>query len=311
MSLDDGTSVRPDFFIIGAPKSGTTAMCEYLRGHPHVCLSEPKEPHHFATDLLGFCPGLTDEEYLRRYFSHCSKESGAVGDGSVFHLFSRVAVENILDFEPDARFIVMVRNPVDVAHAFHRQLLYNYSEDVKDFESAWRMQDRRRSGERIPDTCREPRLLQYREVAALGSQLERLLTRVPADQVHVVLFDDFVEETRSTYEEALRFLGLAYDGRTEFPRVNPSHEHTLWWLARWTQRPPRWLVRWGQRVKGWVGIERWGIVRKLRRLNKRTRERAPLRPEFHARLVEDFRLEVEKLESILDRDLSDWRTVPR
>lgn len=283
-------------------------MSEYLRAHPDVCFSEPKEPHHFATDMPTHCPGTTDEEYLRRYFGHCGADARAVGEGSVHYLFSRVAVDNILRFRPEARFIVMLRDPVDLVHAYHQEMLWQYSEDVLDFERAWDLQGPRRAGERIPPTCRDPRVLQYREIGSLGSQLERLLGKVPRERVHVVIFDDFVDATKEVYEAALRFLGLPSDGREQFPRVNPAKRHALRPLGRFTQRPPRRLVGWAQKVKDWLGIERLGIVKALRAWNRRAAERPPLRPGFRERLRREFEDEVTKIERLTGRDLGGWRS---
>lgn len=298
---------RPNFFIVGAPKCGTTALSEYLRDHPEVCFARPKEPYHFLTDLPGYDPGLTDQEYLRNFFGHCD-DATAVGEGSVFYLLSREAVDNILRFNPQSRFIVMLRDPADLVYAFHRQLLYNYSEDVTDFRKAWRLQKHRRAGRRIPPKCREPRLLQYREVGALGSQLERLLQRVPESRVHVIFFDDFSSATSAVYEDTIRFLGLRPDGREDFPRINPSKEHQFRPLARLTQRVPAPLVEWGERVKQWLGIERLGIIPALRDWNTRVSERQPLDSDFRERLAAEFEPEVEKLERLTGRDLADWKT---
>lgn len=298
---------KPDFFIAGAPKCGTTALSEYLRTHPDVCFARPKEPYHFLTDLPGRDSGLTDEEYVRECFGHCDDRALAVGEGTVFHLFSREAVDNILRFNPDSRFIVMLRDPVELVYSFHRQLLYSYSEDVEDFEDAWSLQELRRDGRRIPSQCREPALLQYRRVGALGTQLERLLRKVPESRVHLIFFEDFADATKEVYEGTLEFLGLPPDGRSEFPRVNPAKEHLVRPLARFTQRPPSFLVEWGERLKDLLGIGRFGIIPALREWNKRTRDRSPLRPAFRQELAEEFEPEVEKVERLTGRDLSAWR----
>ncbi len=102
---------KPDFFIIGAPKCGTTALATYLAEHPNIQLSDPKEPHYFCKDLkAGGPPVASDKDYVRRFFPGL-EESGAsaAGEASVWYLYSDVAVRNILRFQPDAKFIVMLR----------------------------------------------------------------------------------------------------------------------------------------------------------------------------------------------------------
>lgn len=96
--------MKPNFFIIGAPKCGTTALCEYLRAHPRIGMSIPKEPHYFCTDCTTrFRTIYTQQEYLR-CFDHVQDGCAVAGEGSVWYLFSEAAVVNILRFAPDAKF---------------------------------------------------------------------------------------------------------------------------------------------------------------------------------------------------------------
>ena len=72
------------------------------------------------------------------------------------------------------RFVVMIRNPLDLAYALHSQLLYGGDENVEDFATAWRLQDERRRGESLPPGARDFKSLLYGDVAKLGEQVERL-----------------------------------------------------------------------------------------------------------------------------------------
>src|SRR6185312_16840962 len=100
----------PNFFIIGAPKCGTTALSEYLRRHPNIGFSEQKEPHYFNDDFSSRHIYSLDE-YMKCFASN-SADKVAIGEASVFYLSSRSAVRNILQHMPDAKFIVMLRDPV-------------------------------------------------------------------------------------------------------------------------------------------------------------------------------------------------------
>lgn len=299
---------RPKFFLIGAPKCGTTALSEYLRQHPRICFSRPKEPYHFCTDLPGYSPGWTDEEYLRRCFGHCEAASLSAGEGTVFYLYSREAVPRIIEFEPESRFIVMLRNPVDLAHAFHSQLLYpDFSEDVADFRDAWNLQDRRRRGESIPQACRDPRVLQYRDVAAIGSQLSRLLDQVQRERVKIIFFSDFTTHTGDVYRDVLDFLGVPDDHRSSFPRINAAEEHRWRALAQMTQQPPRSLVQCVAWLKRTLPVERFGVLSRLRSWNSRRKRRPPLDPEFRRELILEFEDEIGLVERICGRRLDHWR----
>ncbi len=167
--------VKPNFFIVGAPKCGTTALYEYLRPHPNIFMPELKEPHFFAKDL-GTYPRIKTLEDYTGLFAGSTPEHLRVGEASVYYLRSSVAIANIHGFNPDARIIAMFRNPVDMVYSLHSQLLY-WSEEIEpDFETAWRLQERRSQGLQLPPHSRGSFLLQYAQVGRFGTQTDRLLS---------------------------------------------------------------------------------------------------------------------------------------
>ncbi len=118
----------PNFFIVGAPKCGTTALSEYLRHHPNVFFSSQKELNFLNDDLpqediTGLHRVSSLSDYLK-YFAEANENHRAVGEGTPHYLRSRTAIQNILDLNPEARLIAMVRNPVDLVDAFHATRLY-------------------------------------------------------------------------------------------------------------------------------------------------------------------------------------------
>jgi hypothetical protein len=296
---------NPDFFIVGAPKCGTTALSEYLRGHSQVFVSTPKEPLFFCEDFPDLRRVQDLDEYLA-LFRNITPETLAAGEASAMYLYSKVALAKIRRFNPSARIIVMLRNPADIAYAFHSEMIYSQNEDELDFEKAWSLQSERRAGHRIPPDCVEVDLLQYRDVASIGSQLDRLLSIFPRDQVCVLVFDDFIGDTRGAYERVLAFLEIPSDGRIDFPRVNENKRVRSPWLARLTQRPPRFVSRAVQVAKQSLGLDRIHLLGALRRANLDPGRREPLRVEFRTSLEAEFASEVELAGRLIDRDLSAW-----
>ena len=296
----------PNFFIVGAPKCGTTALYEYLRAHPNVFMPELKEPHFFARDLGGY-PRIKTLEAYRELFAPRAAHHLAVGEASVYYLRSEVAARNIHGFNPDARIIAMFRNPVDMVYSLHSQLLY-WSEEIEpDFETAWRLQERRRRGRDLPPQSRGAFLLDYTQVGCFGTQVERLLSVVPRSQVKLILYDDFTASPRAVYDETIEFLGLPPDHRSEFPRINENKRARLAWLGNFLRKPPPQLRATVQRLKRMVGAEGISAVKKsVVGLNTRKERRSPLSPEFRAELVEVFREEVALLGRLMERDLSHW-----
>lgn len=298
----------PNFHILGAPKSGTSAMCAYLDDHPNVFMSDPKETMFWASDYPGIqkqMPGLkTMDDYLK-LFSNCTEEHSIVGEATTYYLMSSVAVRHILEFNPDSRFLVMLRNPIDFAPAFHNEKRFDRIEDVADFNTAWDLQQERAAGRHIPPSCCQPEFLQYGNVGAFGSQVTQLKKLVDPDKLEIILFDDFTADTRATYVQILNFLDLQDDGRTEFPRVNerkaPRFQslnalyHTNNSLLRHIVHGVRSRARHIAPLRNlWKAVE------------SKPREKTKLSAQTRSKLVEYFEDEIRLLSDSLGRDLSHW-----
>ena len=297
---------EPNFFIVGAPKCGTTSLYTYLRGHPRIFMPRLKEPHFFADDLggtQGYIRVL--DEYLR-LFKKANDNHLAVGEASVFYMFSKVAISKIREFNPQAKLIAMVRNPLEMVHSYHNQLLFSHYEDVENLEEAWRLQDARLRSQRVPSTCPDPKILIYRDIVKQGEQVERMLQSFPTDQVKVIVFDDFKRSVRSVYNQVLEFIGVPSDGRIDFPPVNVSKVHKFERLARLLRQPPHFIEMTLRGIKKVFHVRGTGLGRLLLRANTRSIVRDPLAPAFRKKVVQQFRNDVELLSRILDRDLSHW-----
>ena len=303
-------AVWPDFFIVGAPRCGTTALSRYLSKHPQVCFSKPKEPHFFTlaepqhngVDLL--------KDYLHRFFPHYNPQRHKVlGEGSVSYLYSPEAIRRILTINPRAKFIVSVRNPIDMVRSYHARMIYTLDEDVQDLAQAWALQAERAQGRRLPKSCRDRRMLQYREIGAMGQNVKRLFEIAGRERCKIVLFDDLIADPRKTYCELLAFLGLDDDGRTYFSQKRRTRRFRHPLLQRLVVRPPRSLVallrlmqrgtkgnRLNKRLRG-----------HMRRLNTESAGYAPIDGEMRHTLARFFAADVSLLGQLLDRDLSIWQ----
>ncbi len=302
---------KPNFFIIGAPKCGTTALSEYLRQHKSIYFSNPKEPQYFCKDFPGYKSVETDQEYIRRYFGRSDrKRYRAIGEGSVWYLYSKVAVENILQFNKKAKFIVMLRNPIEMVYSLHNQMLFTANEDIEDFEKAWHMQTLRAQGKNIPKSCIEPQFLQYAEVGKLGKQMERFFRIVPREQRLVILFDDFARHTRMIYKNVLTFLEVEDDGRQDFPKINENRVYTNKWAMHFTQRPPQILVQLADRLKKVLGVGTLNLMSIIQKYTTKNRPRPPLSPEMVQIMTDTFSEDVKKLAKLLNRDITHWLRKP-
>jgi hypothetical protein len=296
----------PDFFIVGSLKSGTTALCNYLRDHPEIFISRHKEPGYFANDLPSRRQIKNSDDYLK-IFETSDSNIKAFGEGSAWYLYSDQAIENIRAFNPDARLIIMLRNPIDMLRSLHSQLLLYFEENEPDFQKAWKLQDRRKNGQDLPlraDLC-DPQMYQYEQIGKFGRQVGRALSIFPPQQIKIILFEDFIADTKSVYQDVLDFLGTSPDGRTDFAAVNarrtyrfPKAAHLLFKLvAMFSQMRRRMGILWNTNV--------FPIVDKFLTMRK---ESDKLDPAFRAELTEIFRQDVQLLSELIDRDLSHWLT---
>lgn len=293
---------EPNFFIIGAPKCGTTALSEYLKAHPDVLFSVPKEPHYFSDDFGPAKRKIQSADSYRRCFGHGTGNEKAVGEGSAFYLYSERAVANIVNTCPEARFIVMLRNPIDAAYSLHANSVVHDVEDVLDFEQAWRMQERRRIGEGLPRLCRWPERHQFGTIYRYGPQIDRLFEFVSRDQVLFIVFDEFISDTARTYRHTLKFLSLPELALQSYPPVNAGRRLRSPALAGFTKRAIS--------MKTALGVSPGlGVIGRLRRLNISDEARTPLAPAFRQELAEYYRADVLRTSELLGRDLSNWLAV--
>lgn len=298
---------KPNFFIIGAPKCGTTSLAAWLRGHVKIYMSPIKEPFFFARDIRNQIV-RTWEDYLK-LFAEARVTHLAVGEASTTYIFSKVAVPTIETKLPDARYIVMFRNPVEMAYSLHEQQCYVFNEKVRDFLTAWRLSPERRAGRQLPAGCKNPLLLDYQDLCKLGEQLDRLYHSVPRERVLVLLLDDVRENPRREYLKVLDFLGVSDDGRTEFPIHNPAKEWRNSLLGRALRRLAK-SIAWAKHVKGILPKRSLGIVRALQNRTIRYRPRPPILADEQRELLAFYEEDIKKLEKLLKRNLSHWRRIP-
>ena len=292
----------PDFFIIGAPKCGTTALYNYLAGHPGIFMGYPKEPNYYCEDLVSIRRTPTLEQYEKVF---AGAQTGVLrGEASPWYLYSKSAVRLILADNPAAKFIVCLRNPVDMFLSYQYQLQFNLIGELSNPENAWRNQGAWPAGPAVNASQGRP---DFGGICRLGEQSRRLLQTVDRSRVLFVFFDDMVRDMRGVYEEILRFIGTPSNGRTEFPVHNQRKAHRFPALTRILMRPPFPLNYIKRAVVALVRL-RWknpasiydGVLSK-------PHTQSAVRIEFRDELTAYFSDDVALLESLTGRDLSAWR----
>jgi hypothetical protein len=303
----------PDFFIVGQPKSGTTALYEMLRQHPQIFMSEVKEPRYFASDLPSSfqrqsdAPAATFDDYLA-LFADASPDQ-RVGEASTSYIWSQTAAAAIAAARPDARIIVILREPASFVRSMHLQLLQIRLEQEPNLKKAIALEDERRQGRELPSVvARWPQVLLYTERARYVEQLRRYDAAFPDEQVLVLIYDDFHNDNDATVRRVLRFLDVDATAPIEAVEANPTvrmrsgRVHDMVHAANQGQGSLARAVKATARVampSRRLRTEAFWFVRRHVVFG------SPHPPDetFMSELRRGFRAEVEALSEYLDRDL--------
>lgn len=298
---------KPNLFIVGGPRCGTTALYSYLKTHPQICMSDFKEPNYFSDDLGPQVRQCTTEARYLANFCGLGEHHTVIGEATVFYLYSKTAIPNIKKFNPDAKLIAMFRDPAEVLYSVHSYFIYEFFIDKKDFMTAWNSQAALTQEKALASRHTELPFLHYRELASFGEQLQRAYTHFPPQQVKVIFYEDLRRDPGAVYTGVLNFLGVPHDGRRDFPVINAIKRHRIDLLGRVLHNMPASLTRSAKAVKKTLGLKTLGVGRLARKLDADAR-RPPAVPE-HIRqtIIAELRPDIELLEKLTGRNLSHWK----
>jgi hypothetical protein len=306
--------MRPDFFIVGAPRCGTTALNHYLSAHPDIYVAK-KEMHFFGEDLH-FGPNFyrrDKDAYLAEFDARDGQ--ACAGEASVWYLFSQQAAAEIKAFNPEARIIIMLREPVAMLHSLYCIFCADGNENLPTFKEALAAENDRREGRRIGRQTYLAQALAYRATAYFPEQVRRYFDAFGRERVHIIIYDDFSADTAGTYRKTLDFLGVAPNHPDlDFEVVNGNVNGN-----KSVRSPTIRAVLNDPLVRGTaIALRQWlprGIFKTLQKTGDRlhafntikdNEQRSPLTPDLQLSLRREFAPEVERLSELLGRDLTHW-----
>ena len=300
--------IRPSFFLLGAIKAGTTSLHYYLAQHPDILMSDPKEPAFFRLEYERG-PDWYWKTYFQRYRNH-----RAAGDGAPQHLHLPFVAARIAATAPEARLLVLCRQPVERAVSAWRQNVRLGVEPLPFADAVERNLRRLERGETFEDEASVRRYhrigrrlgnagLQrafgfYAEPGHYADHIERYRRLFGAERLLVLLFDDLVADPAGTAAKVVAFLGLPpYQLRD----TRPQNEATSAGAARLNS-----LIA---KLPG-VRLISPELRTRVRALVARAGKRAAAPPPVDAGalrgLAEHYRPHIRRLAELTGRDLAGW-----
>jgi hypothetical protein len=298
-------TLTPQFLIIGAARSGTTALYQYLAEHPGLFLTDPKEPHYFA--LAGTTPAFTgpgDRQTINRLavtdrdayrdLYRTARPDQLRGEASVSTLYHPAAIPRVRDEAPDARLICVLRDPVDRAFSAYGFMRTRGWEPCETFEEA--LSDEQR---RIDAGWHH--IWHYAAMSRYGEQVQRVLDAFPSEQLLVLRHEDLAADPDPVLRRVYGFLGVPPVEHTTRPDPHRSGEPRSRFLGRVvsTHHPVKKLLS---------PVLPAGLRRRLRRqIVRRNIVRTTYRDETRRALVQTFRPDLELLGRLTGLDVAAWR----
>ncbi|HEY6539921.1 MAG TPA: sulfotransferase [Ktedonobacteraceae bacterium] len=298
----------PNFFIIGAARSGTTSLEEYLCQHPDIYITTKKESHFFAADHFPPAfkgPGddrlnervIRDEQTYTQLFTN-RQGTKAIGETSVFYLCYPDSAERIAQVVPDAKIIIVLREPVARAYSAY-MFLKRDGRETLDFAGALDREEERKQQDFEP-------MWRYKELGLYYDQVRHYLEVFGSEQVKVLLYEELYANQGYLLRDVFAFLGVKED-----VVVNTSVRYNLSGVPKWRKLyapldkfifhagpvsryikslvPKRLRTAWASKAIGLLT------------------EQVPIDPELQAQLRAYFAEDVRKLESLLQQDLLPWQ----
>jgi hypothetical protein len=299
----------PDFFVLGAPKAGTTALHGALARHPQLFMSPVKEPKFFLCD--GPPPnqgGPGDAHSYREWIWRpddyerlfAAAPAGARrGESTPFYLADPAALERIQHRVPHARMIAILRDPVDRAYSNWAHLWADGLETIDDFRAACAEEERRIRAGWAP-------FWRYLETGLYGRQLAQLYSLFPRDQVLVLRYKWLVEEAPRTLDAVCRFLGVEEGVIHDAPAQNVG----TYVAPTRTTRVLQGAMRGGATVGRHFPPKVWrkASIPLLWLIQLTPQHRPELPEEVRAELVGYFSEDIALVEQFTGWDLTQWRT---
>jgi hypothetical protein len=308
---------KANLFLIGAAKSGTTALSSTLGQHPAIAPLPIKEPGHFSTDLrtpafssqynrlvqwdeaayfkkahledrhIGFVDSELNYQKLVDHAIAKNPDVNYVLDASTSYLYSAKAPAELRHYAPEGKIVLILRNPIERAYS-HYTMALKYGMEQESPLQAFKREAALHPAHWGQDEC-------YLELGQYAKQLQRWLECFPLDQLHIIWYEDFTADPQKAMDALMKYLDLPTFVLQNTDQLNVGAVPKYATLNKWAMRTlgplreklPKSLVHW---------------------LKRKTQVAAQeLDSETRSFLVEALTEQIEQLEALTGKDLNHWK----
>jgi hypothetical protein len=293
-------NVNLNFFIVGAAKSGTTAMHNFLRQHPQIYMPLKKEIHHFANDILKKNDFWLNPEPFFNIFKK-AKKIQICGETSVFYMISENAASNIYKHNPNSKIIIMLRNPVEVMYSLHSQLVFNGEETLLNFNEVLELEEKRKNGDCLPQNTRITKKHIYYQVVNFAEQILRFKKIFPENQIKIIFYEDFKNNTLEIIRETYNFLEVNENFIPKLKLYNENKKIKNKFVRKFTDFFSYKFLSHFFHVDS---IEKFRDF--MIKINSIKEHRKPLENNLKMQIISKIKHEILKLEEITNTKLNHW-----
>ena len=286
--------MKVDFFIIGAPKAGTTSLYYYLSEHPQIQMSSQKETDYFSSQNIqnqGMYYRRNRVSTLEKYKSLFTQKEGVIyGEASVSYMYYDTVANDIKKYNPNAKIIVILRNPIDRAFS-HYLMDYRLGLVSDSFEKIINRQSKHQYASLFYQ--------QYVLVSKYYEQLKRYFDVFDREQILVLDYQDFKTETSKTLESVYKFLDIDIDYL-----ANTATRHNTFSM------PKNAIIRFFYSIVGFRKLFNIFFSEKMKEVVRvklfRAGEKPKISLETKQQLKQLFRDDIYRVSKLIDKDLIEW-----
>jgi len=275
---------KPNLFIVGAPKCGTTFLYHYLKKHQDIYFPNFKEPHFFGSDLIrkNRAYDLNLDEYQNLFNS----DKKIIGEASTFYIFSKKAAQEIYNFNPNAKIIIMLRDLVELIHSLHSQFVFSGDEVIENFGKALKMENDRLHGDKIPSqTTVINKLFYTSNILSLPDNITSFINFFGTKNVKFILLNEIRNNPNQVYSDILQFLELDSNNDVlDFEIINKNKSYKSKFIRNFIKK---YSISLGKLRSRFIN-KPLGIVNMIESLNKKEQDRTPISYDLKNSLVNKF-----------------------